>query len=80
MIVQPDFSKAVEINGRLVIQPGEHDAPHWKNTFNSEHRSWGYITYAQEAAFSARYPFFTWNGRVYWSLTCANTGVLESDL
>ena len=80
MIVEPHFSNAIEIDGWRVIRPDGHDMPHWKNTFNSGHRTWGYITYAQEAAFSAHSPFFTWSGRVYWSQSCTSTGVLESEL
>jgi len=37
----------------------------WKNIFNTSHFLYGHITKGQEAAVSAGYPYFIWNGYVY---------------
>lgn len=37
----------------------------WKDVFNSDHRHWGWIDNALEAAASTGYSYFNWNGWVY---------------
>ena len=53
----------------------------WKDVFNSDHRRWGWIDNACEAALEAGYSYFSWNGCVF---TCAgftmNKVCLVSDL
>lgn len=36
----------------------------WANVFNTSHKRYGFITYAQEAAKAAGYEYFCWNDLV----------------
>lgn len=53
----------------------------WKFVFNSTvgDKRWGHIDHAQEAAKSAGYKFFTWNGLVF-GLDKKETGLEIKDL
>lgn len=48
----------------------------WINVFNTSHRRYGFITYAQEAAKVAGYEYFCWNDRVYMSQDGSYTGYI----
>lgn len=37
----------------------------WKDVFNSDHRHWGWVGTAFDAAREAGYSYFSWNGCVY---------------
>lgn len=52
----------------------------WKDVFNADHKRWGYITYARDAAMNAAYPYFAWSGRVYFTGTGRDTSILERDV
>lgn len=53
----------------------------WKDVFNSDHRRWGWIDNAREAAESTGYSYFTWNGWVYSCQGFTNDKIcLVSDL
>lgn len=54
--------------------------PSWRNTFDGEHRRWGYITECETAAKSAGYRYFTWGGLVYITASGDRTDILASDL
>jgi hypothetical protein len=51
----------------------------WKFVFNTDHKSWGFIDKANQAAKDSGYQFFTWNGWVY-NVDGAKTNVLIEDV
>ena len=55
----------------------------WKNVFNTNHTHHGFITYGQEAAAKAEYPYFVWSGWVYVTSgpnAGQHAGVLETEV
>jgi hypothetical protein len=52
----------------------------WKDVFNSSHKFWGYSKRARDAALAASYPYFSWSGRVWYTDTGRDTGLLERDV
>lgn len=46
----------------------------WANVFNTSHKRYGFITYAQEAAKAAGYEYFCWNALVIKSQDGTYTG------
>lgn len=59
------------------------NSPTWRNTFESEHRRYGYIGAAVLAALDAGYQYLHWNGRIYkifQNLEVVDTGLVTVDL
>lgn len=50
--------------------------PSWRNTFNTDHKTWWLISKALDAASHAGYPYLEWNGRVYDVLAHVQKGQL----
>lgn len=53
------------------------EKPSWKNTFNTNLASWGFIDHAEVGASHAGYPYFAWNGRVYDTTTRQEIGTVK---
>lgn len=51
----------------------------WKNTLYN-HGYMGHISRMHDCAFNLSYPFFAWNGRIYKTDECVDTGILVSQL
>jgi hypothetical protein len=72
-----------EIWGRQIEVFGTPEASSWKNVFNTSTGHYGYITYGQEAAAKAGYPYFVWSGWVYVTSgpnAGQHAGVLEEEV
>jgi hypothetical protein len=62
---------------------GTPEASSWKYVFNTSLGHYGYITYGQEAAAKAGYPYFVWSGWVYVTSgknAGQHAGVLETEV
>jgi uncharacterized protein YigE (DUF2233 family) len=51
----------------------------WKHVFNSAHKAWRHIDKAREAANGSGYKFFAFNGVIYWTADCTDTGLHVED-
>jgi hypothetical protein len=56
------------------------EKPTWRNTFNSDFKSWGSMIEVAHAAEDARYPFFTWKGKVHEINLRSYTGLTIEEL
>lgn len=52
----------------------------WKYVFNSDLSQWGIVIKAAAWATASKYPYYMWEGRVYLSDSCQDTGVTLADM
>ncbi len=52
----------------------------WRNIFDTNHKTWRSMTHASLVAFDSGYPYFCWNGKIYYSHNIEDTGKLTRDV
>jgi hypothetical protein len=52
----------------------------WRHIFDTNHRYWGHIKVALEAASNCGYKFMCWNGHILETVNGADTGIKVEDV
>jgi len=52
----------------------------WRNIFDTNHKYWGHIQVALEAARNCGYKFMCWNGNILETVNGADTGIKVEDV